>query len=359
MTQYIAAAPQAFSISLTATNATGTATINAAVGKQAIIWNGELTDVNSNFGEALVYLTISGTTITATRGIGTLGAVTVKGTVIDGHANLITSVQTGTVSIVAASSGTASITAPNASNAVLQFLGYSGTGTIFDATNAPILSYATTTLTVTLQTTAVGTVVVAFQVLEYTGAALNSAVQAVQKAWTDSSTSTTATITSVTAANTILHYCGAQIQVSRDFQYAQLTNGTTVTINAGAAISDAVKYYCYVAEFISAVWQTSVQIGTITLTAATSNTATVTGTNANANVNFLGFAQTSGSVANYNILETHLTYATPTVTCTRQTGTGNMVTGFEVWDWSTNSGGGATFNPGWAYGATKVIGGAF
>lgn len=325
---------QSFSITIAALSTTGTATISAAVGKQFIIWGGETCNTTINIGEALCYLTISGTTITATRAIGTTGIITVFGYVVDGTSNLITSVQTGTIAITAASSGTATISAVNASNAVLQFLGYTSTGTAFDATDAPILSYSGTTLTATLQTTSIGVTTIAYEVIEYNGAALNSAVQFVNKSWTTASASTTATISNVNVNNSILHYCGAQVQISRDFQYSQLTNGTTITINAGAAVSDAVQYNCYVAEFISAVMQSPVQRGSITMTAATSNTAVVTSTSANAIVNFLGWAQTSGSTANYNILESDLTYSSPTVTANRNTGTGNITIGYEVIDWA-------------------------
>lgn len=325
---------QTFSITLPALSLTGTATINAAVGTQFIIWGGEQTDVATNISESLVHLTISGTTITATRQLATVGAVTVVGTVVDGTASLITSVQTGTITVTAGNaSNTATINAVNASNTVLQFLGYSCTGTIFDATDAPILSYSGTTVTATLQTTGVGNTIVAFEVIEFNGAALNSAVQAVQKTWTTSATSITATIVSATINNTVLFYGGAQIQASRDFQYAQLTNSTTVTINCGAALSNVVKYYCYVAEFKSAVMTTPVQRGTITLTASAKNTATVTATSSKSMVNFLGFAQTNGSTAQYDILETNLTYGSPTVSAQRNTGTGNIVIGYEVIDW--------------------------
>lgn len=340
MVQYIAAAPQKVSITIPALSTTATATISAAVGKQFIIWNGETTSATTVLSESLASITISGTTITATRQLGTVGAITAVLTVIDATSSLVTSVQTGTLSITTGNAtGTATISAVNASNTVLQYLGYSNTQATFSGGTACSLSYSGTTVTGTVQSTSTGTTTLAFTVIEFTGAALNSSVQAFTKTWTSSGTSSTQTITSVTANNSILFYGGSRTVVSRDYQYAQLTNATTVTLNCGSALSNSITMGFYVAEFISGVWQSAVQRGTISLASVTSNTATITGTNANANINFLGFAQTSGATQQYDIIETDLVYTSPTVTAARNTGTGTIVIAYEAWDWSTSADG--------------------
>lgn len=329
---------QKVSITINALSTTGTATINAASGTQFIIWNGETCDQTINISECLCYLSISGTTITATRALGTAGTITVVCSVVDATVSLIKTVQTGTISITAGNStGTATVSSVTANNTVLQFLGYNSTGTVFDVTDTPVLSISGTTVTAALSTTVLGVMVVGFTVIEFQGAALNSSTQAVATAWSNTSQTTIATITSVTQGNAMLFYGGAQCQQSTDFQYSQLTSATQITITSGVANFEAVQYNCYVANFISAVMASNVQRGTISLTSATSNTATVTGTGTNSIVNFTGFGQTSGSTANYNIIETDLTYSSPTVTGIRNTGTGTMVVGYEVIDFAVTA----------------------
>ena len=330
---------QKVSITISSANTTGTATINAAIGTQFIIYNGETTSTSNAVSRATCYLTISGTTITATRGTQTnTDTVTVYCTVVDGDStNMIKTVQTGTTTIASsATSGTTAISAVTTNNAVLQILGW--TASIASPNASPVISYATTTLTVAINTGFVGTMTVAWTVIEFQSGALNSAVQKIQKNWTTSATTITSAITSVTTGNTMLFYCGCQQSASfnnQDYAHAKLTSATVVTFTVQNTNSAAIKNYVYVAEFISAVMATSVQRGTISLSASASGTTSVTATGSNSMVNYLGWNTSSNSV-NTNIKWMGLTYASPTVTALVNTAPTPQtdIVSYEVIDWA-------------------------
>ena len=330
---------QKVSITIASGNTTGTATITAAVGVQWIVWNGQIASGSGNTNQCTCYLTISGTTVTATRGSGVAGTLTVKCSVVDSDAtNMVKTVQTGTITIGSGStSGTATISAVTAANTALQLLGY--TASISTPNASPIISFSGTTLTAAIQASFVGTMTVAYEVVEFQGGCLNSSTQAVSKSWTDNVLSTTQAITSVTMANTMLFYGGAQINNTSgisDMNYAQLTSSTVITYHAGITNGNAIKFNCTVVQFISAVMNSAVQRGTIAVTGGTSNTATVTGTGANAMVNFLNWTTTSGST-DLSIKEMNLAYSSPTVTATINStiGANTDTVSYEVIDWAT------------------------
>ena len=338
---------QQVSITIASGNTTGTATINAAVGKQWIVYNGLTCSTAGNVNLGCAYLTISGTTVTATRASGTSGTVTVQFSVVDSDpTNMVKSVQTGTITIGSGStSGTATISAVTVGNTAVHLLGY--TASIASPNASPILSLSGTTLTAAIQASFVGTMTVAYEVVEFQSACLNQNTQPFSKSWTNSVSSITQAITSVNVGNTMLFYAGAQINSTSgisDMQYAKLTSATVVTIFAGITNSDAIKYAATVVEFIPAVMNSAVQRGTIALSASTSGTATVTGTNTNGMVNWLGWITTSSS-SNLNLKETALSYATPTVTAsvntapTPQTDT----VSYEIIDWAVSGPGPSTF----------------
>jgi hypothetical protein len=336
MTNYVNSI-QNVSITIAALSTSNTATITAAVGTQFIVWNGQTTTATTIASEAACSLTISGTTVTATRQLGTVGAITVAFQVVDATSSLIKTVQSGTVSVTAGNvTGTTAISAVTAANTVIQYLGFNSTSGSFALTDQPVLSFSGTTLTATCGSNSLGATVVGYMVIEFQGAAMATSVQAIHKSWTTAASTQTNAISAVTMANTLLFYAGNAVAAGRDIQYATLTTTTNVTLTAGAALSNATIFGCYVVNFVAGVFASAVQRGTIVMTAATSNTATITGTGTNSMVNFTGMAQTSGSTASYDVIESDLTYSTPTVTTNRATGTGNMTVGYEVADWAVN-----------------------
>jgi hypothetical protein len=342
-TAYIAAPPQVVTITIASGSTTGTASINAAVGTQFIVWNGELCTQTTNTARSLARISISGTTLTATRANGTSDTITVKVTVIDATSSLVASsanVQYGTITITASNlTGTAAISAVTAANAALHIQGYTNAQTTSSFAAEPMLSYSGTTVTATIANVSTGSIVVGFLMIEFVGAALQSSTQAVATNWTTVGTSTTQAITSVTMGNTILLAAGQNVSSTRDYQTAQLTSSTQLTITAGAALGSTIWYRCFVIEFISAVMNSNVQRGTIAMASVTSNTATITAVGVNATIGWTGFRQNSGTTQNWNIIESHVALTnTTTVTFARNTGTGTITGAYEAIDWSTAGG---------------------
>jgi hypothetical protein len=329
---------QKVSITIPNNATTATAVINPAVGIQFIVWDGELTSTSNNISHATCYLTISGNTITATRGAqANTDSVTVLCSVVDADpTNAVKSVQTGTITIGSGStSGTASISAVTTANAVLHMLGW--TASISAPNASPVISYLTTTVTASIGASFVGTMTVAYEVVEFQAGFLKSATQKIQKSFTTSVTSITQSITSVVSGNTMLFYCGNQLDSSaysnQDWCTQQLTAANTITYTVQTANSAATKAYCYVCEFIPEAMRMPVQRGTVSIASSTSGTATVTPTGQNGMVNFLGWNTNSSSI-NQNNKYADLSYTSPTVTGATSSSTSTNVTvSYEVVDW--------------------------
>ena len=329
---------QKVSITIPNNATTATAVINPAVGIQFTVWDGELTSTSANISHATCYLTISGNTITATRGAqANTDSVTVLCSVVDANpATAVKSVQTGTITIGSGStSGTASISSVTTANAVLHMLGW--TASIASPNASPVVSYLTTTVTASIGASFVGTMIVAYEVVEFQSGFLKSATQNVQKSFLTSVNSITQSITSVVSGNSMLFYCGNQLDSSafnnQDWCMQQLTAANTITYTVQNTNSASTKAYCYVAEFIPNAMRTPVQRGTVSIASATSGTATVTPTGANGMVNFLGWNTNSNS-SNQNNKYADLSYTSPTVTGATSSSTSTNVTvSYEVIDW--------------------------
>jgi hypothetical protein len=326
-TNYITAVgTQQFSITIASGSLTGTATINAVGSGAFMLWQGQNpSDTSAQTDDTLCYLTISGTTITATRGVtGSSQTITVLGVIIDGDTtNLIKSVQSGTVTIASgATTGTASISAVTNNNTAT---GYLGTTINASQTNinkiSPWLSLSGTTVTATINTASVaGTQTIGYAVIEFQGAVLNQNVQNIAYAATlGVGTSDTVTITSLNRSNSFLIYAGANRNVNEanSQQYGQLTAATTFTTTWNTAGSIARKFNCTAVELIGGVLNQAVQRGTIAFSAQTSNTATITSSVvANGFASWLNNSSTATflnlDVADYNITQTNATTLTMT-----------------------------------------------
>lgn len=153
------------------------------------------------------------------------------------------------------------------------------------------------------------------------------------------STSNTATISSVTTANTWLKYDGVTATSTSNVQSVAtritLTNSTTVTATRGASNSDAVTVYFSVVEFSSGV--NSIQYGTVAVSAAqTSNTATISSVGATSFVGWLG-SSSATSQTSYSRVATSVDLTNST-TVTGHIGltTSAMTIGFVVVDLSSD-----------------------
>lgn len=286
MTNYITAVgTQQFSITIASNSLTGTATISAVGSGAFIIWQGQNpSDTTAQTDDTLCYLTISGSTITATRGVtGSSQTITVLGVIIDGDTtNLIKSVQFGTIAIALGNTtGTASISPVTNANTALQYLGTSINASQTNINKiSPWLSLSGTTVTATINTaSATGTQTIGFCAIEFQGTVLNQSVQNIAYAATQAvGTSDTVTVTSVVMNNSFIIYGGSNRNVAENTtqQYGQLTNSTTFTTTWNTAGSILRHFNGTLVELTTGILNQAVQRGTIALSASASNTAAIT-----------------------------------------------------------------------------------
>ena len=377
MTNYITSVgTQQFSITIASGSLTGTATISAVGSGAFIIWQGENpSDTAAETDDTTAYLTISGTTITATRGVtGSSKTITVLGVIVDGDTtSLIKSVQFGTVSITPGNtSGTASISAVTNNNTAMAFLGRTMSATQSNVNKiSPWLTLSGTTVTATIgSANGSGTETVAFCAIEFQGSVLNQAVQNIAYNATTNAASDTVTVTSVNRSNSFLIFSGSLFNVNeaQTKQYGQLTAATTFTTTWNTSSSVARRFNCCLVELVAGVLNQAVQRGTIALSAATSNTATITSSVVgNGFVNWVGNSSSATTLnlnaAQYDITQTNATTITMTAGGSA-TGTGSyeavefpaFSSGTTVNSWypavasaqtMANSALDSVFNPGW------------
>lgn len=267
------------------TSATSTIT---AVGAGAFIvfmgqnYSASTTDPTVSLGR--IELTNS-TTVTGYRHSSDTNTLTLNFCVIDGDTtNLIASVQSGIVAIGSGTNtGTQTISAVNNNNAVVHYLGCTT-----DLNNTDLhgfqcrLTLAGTTVTATrLGGLPTHNPTIGFIVIEFQGAALNSATQQVVQSATSGTTVNT-TITSVTANNSCIFPGGSSSNTLSNnnafMGYCKLTNGTTFTGVTAADPGGGTRYIVgTVVEFVPGLLTSAVRRGTIALSGASSGTLTISG----------------------------------------------------------------------------------
>lgn len=327
---------QQVSITIAAAATSNTASVSAASGTFFLIFQGQTTSATTNNGSAVCRVSISGTTVTATRANSTQGACVVNCVVVDATSNLVTSVQFGTIAVTAGTSGTATISSVTTANAVVHLLGYTSGLTTFNmGRNHPTLVLTNaTTVTSTVRTLTTNSTA-GFVVIEFNPAALNQSKQAFSKSWTNSALSSTQAITSVNINNTILFYAGCDNDQNEtnatDEQRITLTNATTVTTTTGVAQGDAsIVINFSVIEFISGVLSQNAQRGSITLSASTSNTATITSALTTKTIcNFLGYSTATTAVTTHATLLPNITQTNATTDTATLNSLGSVVVSFE------------------------------
>lgn len=336
---------QQVAITMGAGTASATATITAVGARAFILYGGNSgSDPQGNRSCTFITLTNS-TTITATRSSAN-GTCIVRCSIVDATADLVTSVQYGTVTLVATnSSNTAAISAVNANSSALIYLGHTTGDTVsVPTTQLPALSYAATTVTATVTTAVTSTMVVGFSMIEFNPSALLSNVQIFSTAWLNTATSTTQAITSVDVNNSLIIHAGHRSDNLTTFrtskQRSNLTNATTVTIVVNLAGADTNNVYNFtVVEFIPGVFSQPVQRGNISLS-GTSSTATINSVAVSKSACFSTGSSSGGDTA-YETFKcrVNLTNST-TVTGARGSASSSAVVNYAVAEFS--SGGGST-----------------
>lgn len=328
---------QQVSITIAALSTTGTASVTAAIGTFFLLYQGQSTSAVAVQSEAFCRVSISGTTVTATRAVGTLGACVVNCVVVDADSSLVKSVAMGTITVSSGTSATATIPTVTTTNAAVGLLGWTTTLSTFnfgDNTPTLVLTNATT-VTCTVRTLS-GTVIAGYVVVEFQGAALNQSKQAFSKSWTNSAISSTQAITSVVPGNTMIFFAGCDNDANEtnatDQQTVTLTNATTVTVQTGVANSDtSIVVNFTVIEFVSGVLSQTAQRGTIALSAQTSNTATITSAIASSTIcNYTGFrTATTGTTTLATILP-NLTQTNATTLTASLNSSGSVTVAYEA-----------------------------
>ncbi|MGB9154408.1 MAG: hypothetical protein WCD70_15130 [Alphaproteobacteria bacterium] len=351
-TQYVNSV-QHGSVTIASGSLTGTASITATVGTPFLVFQGCTTSAAASNGQAYARIALSGTTITATRGVSSTTTVNCTFDVVDATSNLVSSVQTGTISMTTGTGVTSMISAVTTANSSVFYEGMSQTLTSqhFDLNTYVVTLTNTTTVTGTLINGGSGTTIGGYQVVNWNPAALNSSTQQFVHTWTDSSGSTsTQAITSVTLANAMCIFEGGGSPngdtTVEEQPTIQLTAPTTVTITIGdSADGNTQQDNFVVVEFVSGVLQQSAQRGTIALSAATNNTATITSSATTSSMlNWNGFrSSTATNTTHATIMPSETLTNATTVTANLNTA-GSITDAYEVLNFQ-NTGGAATVFP--------------
>lgn len=345
MTNYVNSI-QTGSVTIASGATTGTASVTAATDTAVLFYNGHQTSATTSQAQSFARLSLSGTTITATRNTSSTNTCVVNYAYMDADStNLVQSVQYGSIAITTGTSATATISSVTTGNSVIVLLGYTCGNATFDfELNHPILTLTNAT-TVTAAVGALGTnCTVNFCVVQFKAAALNQNTQFFAKAWTNSSLTTTQAITSVVPGNSMLIYAGSHngntATQAFDQQWITLTNATTVTITSGNADGDAIKCNFWVVEFVSGVLSQTAQRGNTILNAVTSNTSTITSATTTQTLpNYLGWTTSITALTSLATVLPRVTQSGATVmTAAKNTGTGSTTISWEALTFTTGGG---------------------
>lgn len=322
-----------YSVTVGSGQTSNTVTIDA-VGAKALIFptfesSGTSTAPSATMGR--VELTNS-TTITLTRNTASTVTITAWIAVVDATDALVDNVRYGTVSLAAATSGTASITSVDTSRSSPVYLGMTSDSGSQSAgrQNSRVTLTDATTVTGTTSNAITGTI--GFMIVDWADAAISS-VENVVATFTSANTSDTTTITSVDVNRSMVFHggCSGALSNSRDVNYLnQLTAATTITHTRGGTATTSRTINASVVQFASGVFAINNQRGTIDLTGVTSNTATITDIGTSKGfVNFNGYWNNNNSQPTTTFSAHTLTNGT-TVTASIN-GTGNtQIHGYEA-----------------------------
>lgn len=249
---------QHFSITISGTNTSATATISSVdTSLSTIMWGGIACQNDTQADDDLARITLTnGTTITATRVGNTTGHdVTIKGTVVEWDSDWIQSIQRGTITITngGGASATATISSVTTANTYVAYLGHTharaagismGIWPVVSLTNS-----TTVTATANAAPSASQDVVVSYEVVEFKSAVVDS-IQYAQHTGTATGTTQDVTISAVTTGDCIVIPAGFYHNATseRVLWSWHLQSSTNVRFEVGFSTSNARRVACWVVE---------------------------------------------------------------------------------------------------------------
>lgn len=238
-------------VSLGNNTSSGTATITAVTNNNTAIHFLGASNSDSSFitGFDNFVVSLSGTTVTAARGVGTGGtgtavvgfvAIEFQGSALNQAVQNVSASSSSSVT-----SWTATITSVNTSNSIIIYGGFETAALTSNPSTNYLRGVLTNGTTVTVNVNSASTNARTFNavVVEFIAGLLNSNAQRGTTTLT-AATSNTSTITSITATNSGINYLGNTATASTgvaDQARAKvvLTNGTTVTTQKVTGVSNA------------------------------------------------------------------------------------------------------------------------
>lgn len=322
---------QQFSVTVSS-GTSSTATINPVDTSRSVIIPGGM------YGNSTVTARILGqsvltnaTTVTVTRGVSVAATLVAKGTVVEFAPWVVSSIQTGTITPSAATTGTATITAVDTSRSLV----IAGGAVVAAAASVINTAFAQMTLTnattVTAKAGAATSNSFGFTVIEFQSAALARIAAGALDA-TNTNTTDTVTLAPNVETPAAVSFFQGQISSSNSldvgFVRAALTDGATVTQTRTTGTSAEHGVAVAVAQLGRRVVR-RVHRGTITITAGTTGTATIEAVDLGRSwVMFLGMSAAVGATPDQALPTVALT-AADTVTATLGS-TGTITVSFEV-----------------------------
>ena len=322
---------QQFTVALTS-GTSNTATINAVDTTRAVIIPGGMYG-NSTVTARIRAQTVltNSTTITSTRGVSTTATLVVKGTIIEFSPWVIASIQSGTITPSASTTGTATITAVDTARSIV-IAGGAVCGAAGNNINGAFAQLTlTNATTVTAKAGAATSNSFGFTVIEFQPGALARLVAGGLDATNTNTADTVALAPGVDAAVAALFFAGtlsSTNSVDVGFTRAALTDGATVTQTRTTGTSAEHGIAAAVAQLSRRVVR-RVQRGTVTISAVNTGTATIEAVDINRSwVAFLGMSCAVGATPDQCLAGVSLT-AADTVTAALGTA-GTVTVSFEV-----------------------------
>ena len=197
---------------------------------------------------------------------------------------MIRRIQSGEITIAAnATSGTATITSVVTANSFVVYNGFRTAVATADPGYQPFLTLTnSTTVTATnANANSSGAIIVSFTVYEFDSSSIVS-IQTGSITWTNSSSGGTATISSVTTANSFVSYrgqtystTGTAFGLEGGNGILALTNSTTVTATNPTTNTGAIVIYFTVVQLASGILKSNQQITTTIAASATTQNTTI------------------------------------------------------------------------------------
>ena len=292
---------QPIQITIPASSTSGSTSISS-VGSNAFLLYDGFTQSDSGtttVSDVLPRLSISGTTVTATRGGSGSNTITVRATVVD-PASLVQSVQYGSIALNSSiTTNTATISAVDTSRSAVFFLGsttsvssHLGRGFGGVALTNP------TTVTATIGTAQATTI--NFEVIQFAPGLVKSLQQYGTASASTATTENQTLSTTVTTANCMVAYGGqaaATDTLANFLQWGNLGSSTTYTLRRSTGSSSSHTPFYSIVEFVPGVLKSnqgsSVSIGS-GVTSATATLGTAVNTS-KAALNWTGLSTTAAN----------------------------------------------------------------